>query len=260
MMAFAVAPVLFAYLCWHRRLTALRVVDSNIDLLQRLKQLCRSSVAIPNANSESAITRVISESVDMGLRCSASLAQSVVWLRLFKLQSLKGHKLASIWLVRLLAVVGLSMMIRFYLLDSNLSSAVFGLSTSDRYLMLMSGLIAIVGTVLFLKLIPDVEVYLGSEVYGLSDWLRDRIFVESGYPIASTNLKVVAFEATEGKTGLSFSGEKIDIMDDVWRQRIFSLEKRTEAASELMPFLELVFFGLFILCTLLEPSLKYSTQ
>ncbi len=43
-------------------------------------------------------------------------------------------------------------------------------------------------------------------------------------------------------------------------KEIDSLEKKTEAATELMPCLELVFFGLFILCVLLEPSLKFGTQ
>jgi hypothetical protein len=257
MLTFAVAPLILIYLYWYQRQMSLKVIDRNLDLLQRLKMLCRSSVAIPRIQRDDGIVSVISESVDLGLSCSAGLTQSAIWLRLFKIQSLKAHKLICIWIFRLLAVMGISLVVRWYLLDSTYY-AVFGISTSDRYLIFFSGLAALIGTVMFFKLVPRVGLFGGYEVDGLSTWLRDRIFVESGLSVTSSTEKILNFEASEMRSGVGLASEKIEALDDVWRARIDAIEKQVERASEVMPFLELVFFGLFILCFLLEPSLKFA--
>jgi hypothetical protein len=256
MLTFALVPFVFAYFYWYNRHLSIKVIDKNLDLLQRLKQLCRSSVAIPMCLPNAGIVNVISESVDMGLSCSAGLTQSAVWLRLFKIQSLKAHKLINMWIMRLLAVMGISLVVRWYLVDSA-TATYFGLTSSDRFLILFSGLAALGGTVVFFKLVPSVTIIGGNEVDGLSAWLRDRIYVESGIQIASDTKSILKFETSEKCTGIGLANEKIDALDEIWRTRIDTIEKEAETASEVMPFLELVFFGLFIVCILLEPSLKF---
>ena len=258
MLTFALAPFIFAYFFWYNRHLSLKVIDNNLDLLQRLKQLCRSSVAIPMFLPGAGIVNVVSESVDMGLSCSAGLTQSAVWLRLFKIQSLKAHKLISIWTMRLLAVMGISLIVRWYLVD-NATAAYFGLTSSDRVLMVFSGLAALGGTVVFFKLVPSVSIVGGNEVDGLSAWLKDRIYIESGIQTTSDSKAILKFEASELSTGVGLASEKLDALDEIWRTRIDTVEKEAETASEVMPFLELVFFGLFIVCILLEPSLKFAS-
>ena len=162
------------------------------------------------------------------------------------------------WTFRLLAVMAVSLAVRWYLLDSTYS-AVFGISPSDRYLIAISGMAALIGTILFFRSVPKVDIHGGYEVKGLSTWLKDRIFVESGFQITSATEKILQFEDSEMNTGLGLTTEKIDALDDLWRNRIDAIEKQVETASEVMPFLELVFFGLFILCFLLEPSLKFAS-
>jgi len=252
----AVAPLFFAFSHWLRKLHSVEVIDRNIELLLRLKQICRSSSSIPKIQVTTEVAKVVGNAVELGFACSNGLTQAAIWLRQFKVQALKHYKLASLWIMRLTAVSFLSLCVRFYFTDS-ISEAMFGVSTSDQILLISAGLCAFAGTVVFFKLVPNIDLKNRSEVSELASWLEGRIFVESGHPVSFSE-KLSEIELREVNSGITLIGEKIEVLDDVWRQRIFSLEKSSETASEFMPFLELVFFGLFILCVLLEPGLKFA--
>jgi hypothetical protein len=251
-------PFLFACTYWYRQQHSLFVVEKNIDLLSRLKQLCRSSIAVPCIQQENNISRVFSNAVDMGLSCAGGIEQALIWLRVFKIKCHKAHKLVSVWLLRFFAVIILSIVIRCYFSDS-FNAAMFGISANDRYLLLGAGMVSLAGTLLFLKLVPTVVISTGNEVFGLAPWLRDRILAEGGFQTESKNTEIHLLESSEMNTGISLINEKLEAMDQIWRSRIDAVEKKTDAAEETMPFLELVFFGLFIVCLLLEPALAFGT-
>ncbi len=257
MIFFSSLPFLFAWFYWHRQQHSLCVIEKNIVLLSRLKQLCRSSVAVPCIQQENKISRVVSDAGDMGLSCAAGIEQTLMWLRIFKIKCHKAHKLASVWLLRFFAVIILSIVIRCYFSDS-FNAVVFGISANDRYLLLGAGMVSLAGTLVFFKLVPTIVISSGNEVYGLALWLKDRILAEGGFQIESKNTEIHLLESSEVNTGISLINEKLEAMDQIWRSRIDAVEKKTDAAEEAMPFLELVFFGLFIVCLLLEPALAFS--
>jgi len=247
-------PLVYAYSCWIRRNNSLAIIDLNIDLLVRLKLLCRSSVVVPRTYGAGDVSKAISELVDMGLSCTNSLSESALWLRLLKVQCLKAHKLTCMWTLRLTFVIGASLLVRCFLVN-DLSLAIFGMNPSDRYLMGISGMAGLAGTAVFLQFVPSPNIDQRREVSGLASWVKDRALSESGLQITSDCSKIRAMEKSEMSIGLALTSEKIEALGQVWRHSIDDTEKRTEAASELMPFLELVFFGLCVVCILLEPSL-----